>query len=107
MAEAKEVFSLHKDVVGIIHPGLNMLLHPRDWAKEMAKLSFVIICGGKEEPEIQRLKKELENEIYSPMRKTLSGVAIASSPEEASLIFDSLSLEKKGTITVNSTEGEL
>lgn len=107
LEESKRVFSQHKERVVIVHPGLNMLLHPRDWAKEMARESFVLICGDKTDKDLLRLRKELENEIYSPMRKTLSGVAIASTFEEAEAIFDSLTFEKRDTITINSTEGEL
>lgn len=106
-AEAKALMETAKESILVVHPGINMLQNPREWANLFASASFVILCGRKDDQDVQRMAKELDNVIYSPMRKTLSGAVLVESAEEASSVYHSLTFEGVKTFTINNTEGEI
>lgn len=106
-AEAKSLMKEARGAILIVHPGINMLQNPREWASLFSSAIFVILCGSKEEKAILTLQKELDNVVYSPMRKTLAGAVLVDNLEEAYSIYHSLTFEGSKTITINNTEGEI
>lgn len=97
-----------RDSVAVIHPGVNMILYPRQWMKVLSCCSYIVICSKGRDEEVLMLKREAEKIIYSLNAQTLCGVSICSSPEEASVILDSVLGEThKKVITINNTEGDL
>ncbi len=108
LEDIKSNMSQIRDTVAVIYPGINMLLYPRRWLKVLSCCCYLIICAGRMDEEILKLKWEAERIIYSLNAQTLSGVSICSSPEEVTQILDSvLSETHKKVITINNTEGDL
>ncbi len=96
-----------KGKVVVLHPGLNLMLSPRLWMKELGSAYYLIICGDGDDEHIRNLKKEADRIVYGLVPKNLTGVAIASTAEDAesiiSTIIDALGRE---SVTIDSTEGE-
>ena len=106
--EAKGLRSELSDAIVVVHPGINMLSHPKEWARILSDSYFVLICGDEEDSSIRGLKKALEREIYSPVTKHLSGVAVASSLAEGqSMVLSMESESEKRVVTLNNTEEEM
>lgn len=106
--EAKAIKSEYSDAIVLVHPGINMLLYPKDWVKILSDAYYVIILASKTEEPIVELRKAFEKEIYSPVAKHISGVSVASTIDEASAILSSIvTMSEKRVVTLNNTEEEI
>ena len=103
----KETGKIRGKIV-VLHPGLNLLLSPRHWMKELSAACYLVICGECEDEYIKNLKKEADRVVYGLVAKSLTGVCVCSSSEEALTIVKTV-VEETGrdAVTINSTEGEL
>ncbi len=92
----------------VLHPGLNTMLSPRHWMKELSAASYLVICGDGGDEHIRRLKKEADRVVYGLVPKGLTGACISPNAEEAEKTVDAI-VEETGrdAVTINSTEGEL
>lgn len=107
LSELKKAGDKIKGKIVILHPGLNLMLSPRQWMKELGCAYYLIICGDGDDRYVSSLRKEAERLVYGLVPKSLTGVALASSPGEAESIIDTI-IDATGreSVTIDSTEGE-
>ena len=69
---------------------------------------YLIICGNPSDGYIRTLKKEADRVVCGLVPRTLSGVSVAETYDEAEKVYFSLvGVSERGAVTVNNTEGEI
>ncbi len=107
LSELKKAEDKIKGRVVILHPGLNLMLSPRLWMKELGCAYYLIICTGGGDEYVRRLRKEADRIVYGLVPKSLTGVAFVSTREEAeSMINTIIDATGRESVTIDSTEGE-
>ena len=107
LSELRKAGDKIKGKIVILHPGLNLMLSERQWMKEFGCAYYLIICADGDDEYVRGLKKEAERLVYGLVPKSLTGVALASSAEDAESIIDTI-IDATGreSVTIDSTEGE-
>lgn len=107
LSELKEAEEKIKGRIVVLHPGLNVMLNPGKWMKELGCAYYLVICGRDEDEYIQRLRKEADKIVYGLVPKSLTGVTVSSSFDDAVNIIDTITAATgRETVTIDSTEGD-
>lgn len=107
LKELRESVGSIRGRIVILHPGINCLLRPREWMRLLSSGWYLIICANPDDEYVKVLEKEAERVVCGLVPKTLSGISVCRSAEEAERVYESLiGAAEKGAVTVNNTEGE-
>lgn len=104
--ELKEYLKDNHDKIIVLYPGVNALLFSSTWASLFSYSKYVLLCGRKDDKYVLKLKKMIEKQIFSIIRKKIEGAMIVDSEKECKEALSLLPFNSE-VVVINNTESEL